>query len=268
MALNNPAFSRNPAFQPPKGGATTTAAPTVSAAELQQQYESPSATARDTDRMTVEDTIVKTAISFVILVAGGAVGWAFPALTIPAAIIGFVLAMVNIFKRKPSPPLVLLYAGVQGLFIGGISGIYEAQFNGIVIQAVLATIAVFAVTLILFAFGKVRASKRATKIFMIALIGYVVFSLLNVVLSLTGVVSNPFGLSGSVTLFGIPLGLVLGVLVVIMAAYSLVLDFDLIKQGVANRAPRVYAWTGAFGIMVTVIWLYLELLRFFAIARN
>jgi uncharacterized YccA/Bax inhibitor family protein len=87
-------------------------------------------------------------------------------------------------------------------------------------------------------------------------------------LSATGVVSNPFGLSGSVKIFGIPLGLVLGVLVVIMAAYSLVLYFDLIQRGVANRAPRVFAWTGAFGIVLTVVWLYLELLRLFAIARN
>ena len=75
-------------------------------------------------------------------------------------------------------------------------------------------------------------------------------------------------LSGSVHIFGLPLGLVLGVFVVIMAAYSLVLDFDFIQQGVNNRAPRKYGWSGAFGIMVTVIWLYLEILRMLAISRN
>ncbi|MDQ1582769.1 MAG: hypothetical protein QOF36_823 [Microbacteriaceae bacterium] len=266
MALENPAFSRIPAFQQGKTAATTV--PTPTAESLQELYNAPAATAIDTDRMTVEDTIVKTAVSFGVLVVGGAVGWVLPALALPAMIIGFALALVNIFKKKPSPALVLAYAGVEGLFVGAISGIFEAAFSGIVIQAVLGTVAVVGVTLALFASGKIRASAKATKVFLIAMVGYLVFSLLNIVLSMTGVVSNPFGLRGSVEILGIPLGLILGVLVVIMAAYSLVLDFDFIKQGVANRVPRAYGWTGAFGIMVTVVWLYLEILRMFAIARN
>ena len=90
----------------------------------------------------------------------------------------------------------------------------------------------------------------------------------NLGLTAFGAIDNPFGLRGSLEIFGIPFGLILGVLVVIMAAYSLVLDFDYIQRGVQNRAPRKYGWTGAFGIMVTVIWLYLEILRMFAIARD
>jgi uncharacterized YccA/Bax inhibitor family protein len=267
MALNNPAFSRIPAFQP--GRTTATAVPTPTAESLQELYNAPTATAIDTDRMTVEDTIVKTAVGFLVLVAGGAVGWIFPALALPAMIIGFGLALVNIFKKKPSAALVLAYAGVEGLFIGAVSSFFESMFSGIVIQAVLGTVAVVGVTLALFASGKIRASAKATKVFLIAMCGYLVFSLLNIVLSMTGVVTNPFGLSSvPVPILGIPLGLILGVLVVIMAAYSLVLDFDFIKQGVANRVPRAYGWTGAFGIMVTVVWLYLEILRMFAIARN
>jgi uncharacterized YccA/Bax inhibitor family protein len=266
MALNNPAFSRIPAFQP--GKTTATAVPTPTAESLQELYNAPTATAIDTDRMTVEDTIVKTAVGFLVLVAGGAVGWIFPALALPAMIVGFGLALVNIFKKKPSAALVLAYAGVEGLFIGAVSSFFESMFSGIVIQAVLGTVAVVGVTLALFASGKIRASAKATKVFLIAMVGYLLFSVLNIVLSMTGVVSNPFGLQGSVTILGIPLGLILGVLVVIMAAYSLVLDFDFIKQGVANRVPRAYGWTGAFGIMVTVVWLYLEILRMFAIARN
>jgi uncharacterized YccA/Bax inhibitor family protein len=266
MALNNPAFSRNPAFQPGKGTATATS--TVSAADLQRQFESPSAGARETGRMTTEDTVLKTAICFVVLLAGGVVGWVFPSLIVVAVLVGFGLAMVNIFKRKPSPALILAYAAVQGIAVGAISALFENLYPGIVIQAVLATVAVFGVTLVLFAFGKIRASARATKIFLIAMVGYLVYSVLNVILVATGVVHNAFGLSGDVKIFGIPLGFLIGILVVLMAAYSLVLDFDAIKRGVANRAPRVYAWTGAFGIMVTVVWLYLELLRMFAIARN
>ncbi|HEY2555778.1 MAG TPA: Bax inhibitor-1/YccA family protein [Diaminobutyricibacter sp.] len=267
MALDNPAFSRNPAFSS-ETKATTPAAP--SAETLQQLYEAPSASSHDTGRMTVEDTIVKTAISFVLLVAGGAVGWQFPtpAVWVPAALIGFALALVNIFKKKPSAPLVLSYAVVEGVFVGALSSYFELRWPGIVIQAVLATVAVIAVTLALFASGKIRASARATKVFLVAMIGYLLFSVLNLVLMWTGANTNPFGLRGSVEIFGIPLGLVLGVLVVIMAAYSLVLDFDYIKRGAANRLPREYGWSGAFGIMVTVVWLYLELLRMFAIARN
>lgn len=267
MALENPAF-RSAAFN-----GNSSVANAVSVQELQDIYNRPTAGANDTDRMTVEDTVVKTAASFGVLVVGAVIGWAtastMPAVWIIAGIIGFVLALVNIFKKEPSPALILAYAAAQGIFVGAVSAAYEVQFQGIVMQAVLATLAVVGVTLALFASGKIRASKKATKIFLIAMVGYIVFSLLNLVLTMTGAVSNPWGLRGD-DLFGtgIPIGLVLGVLVVIMAAYSLVLDFDFIQKGVQNRAPRKYGWSGAFGIMVTVIWLYLEILRMFAIARD
>lgn len=266
MAMNNPAFSRNPAFQPGRGGATTTA--TVNAEDLQRQFDAPSAGARETGRMTIEDTVVKTAICFGLLLVGGVVGWVLPGLVLPAVLVGFALAMVNIFKRKPSAPLVLSYAAVEGVAVGAISGLFETLYPGIVIQAVLATIAVFAVTLVLFAFGKIRASARATKVFFIAMAGYLLYSIVNIVLASTGVVKNPFGLDGKVEIFGIPLGFLLGILVVLMAAYSLVLDFDAIKRGVLNRAPRAYGWTGAFGVVLTVVWLYLQLLRMLALTRN
>lgn len=265
MATSNPAFSQSPAFQ---NGST--AATTLSAENLQEMYNSPSAGSAETDRMTVEDTIVKTAVSFGVLLVGAVIGWVVPVLWIPAAIIGLVLAFVNIFKnrKKPSPALTLAYAGVQGIFIGGISLFYETQWAGVVLQAVIGTIVVVGVTLALFASGKIRASAKATKVFLIAMVGYLLFSVVNFVLILTNVTDDPWGLRGDLKIFGIPLGLVIGVLVVIMCAYSLVLDFDAIQQGVKNRAPRVFGWAGAFGIMVTVIWLYLELLRIFALSRN
>jgi uncharacterized YccA/Bax inhibitor family protein len=264
MATSNPAFSQSPAF---RNG--TTAAP--SAEQLQNLYEAPSATAVDTDRMTVEDTIRKTAVSFGVLLAGAVVGWWVPGLWIVGMIAGLVLAFVNIFrnrKKLPSAGLTLAYAAAEGVFIGGISRFYEAFAGGVVVQAVIGTIVVVGVTLALFASGKIRASARATKIFLIAMIGYLVFSVVNILLVVTGAVSDPWGLRGSFHIFGTPLGLVIGVLVVIMCAYSLVLDFDAIQQGVKNRAPRAYGWAGAFGVMVTVVWLYLELLRIFALSRN
>ncbi|MGO4592950.1 Bax inhibitor-1/YccA family protein [Leifsonia sp. 2TAF2] len=263
MATSNPAFSQSPAFR------NGTAAP--SAEQLQNLYEAPSATAVDTDRMTVEDTIRKTAVSFAVLLAGAVVGWWVPGLWIVGMIAGLVLAFVNIFrnrKKLPSAGLTLAYAAAEGVFIGGISRFYEAFAGGVVVQAVIGTIVVVGVTLALFASGKIRASARATKIFLIAMIGYLVFSVVNILLVVTGAVSDPWGLRGSFHIFGIPLGLVIGVLVVIMCAYSLVLDFDAIQQGVKNRAPRAYGWAGAFGVMVTVVWLYLELLRIFALSRN
>jgi uncharacterized YccA/Bax inhibitor family protein len=237
--------------------------------------------------MTVEDTAVKTVALFAILLVTAAIGWVWtlggltitgdanqPVNILPwiiGALGGFVLSLVVIFtsRKKVRPALIFAYAAFEGLFVGGISAFFEVQWPGIVMQATLATLAVVGVTLALFASGKVRASKKATKIFMIAMIGYLVFSLLNVILMWTGVLpqGQAFGLL-SQEVFGIPLGLIIGVLVVIMAAYSLVLDFDSIQQGVRNGAPRQYAWLGAFGIMVTVVWLYIEILRIIAIVRG
>ncbi|MET0887546.1 MAG: Bax inhibitor-1/YccA family protein [Mycetocola sp.] len=267
MATNNPAF-KNPAFTQPNAQAF--AVQTASATELQDMYDRPAGPVQ-ADRMTVEDTIMKSGIAFGVLVVGALAGWALgatmPALVFGAAIIGFILAMVNIFKKEPSAPLILAYAAAQGVFVGGISYIFEAMWPGIVIQAVLATLTVVGVTLALFASGKIRASKKATKIFLIAMVGYLVFSLINVGMQMFGLTDNAFGLR-SEEIFGIPLGLILGVLCVIMGAYSLVLDFDFIQRGVQNRAPRKFGWSGAFGIMVTVIWLYLEILRMIAITRE
>lgn len=268
MASSNPAFSRNPAFGAPGALATNQV---MTPAELQEMYNAPTAGSQDTDRMTYEDTIRKTVLSFVILLATAALGWVItPVTIIPlviGALVGLVLGLVNAFKKEPSPPLILAYAAAQGLFVGGISVIFEQLYEGVVTQAVLATLVVVGVTLALFANGKIRASKKATKVFMIAMVGYMVFSLVNLGLMAFGVNDNAFGLR-SEPIFGIPLGVIIGVFVVIMAAYSLVLDFDFIQRGVNNRAPRKYGWSGAFGIMLTVVWLYVELLRIFAIARE
>ncbi len=268
--MANPAFSTNPAFN----GKGVPAIPTPSAEQLQQQFELPSAPepAVAGEPMTVDGTVRVSFATFGVLLLGAAVGWItmpmVPLLWIGAALVGFVLALVNIFKKEPSPALILAYAGVQGVFLGGISSFYEHRYPGIVTQAVLATFCVVAVTLVLFASGKVRASAKATKVFLVIMGGYLLFSLVNVGLMLFGVNDDPWGLRGSVVIAGIPLGVILGVLAVLLGAYSLVLDFDFIQKGVQNRIPKKYQWTGTFGIMVTVIWLYLEILRLIAIARR
>ncbi|MEO7348861.1 MAG: Bax inhibitor-1/YccA family protein [Terrimesophilobacter sp.] len=271
MASSNPAFTKSPAFSASAAKAAQLSRPdtqNMSAEELTRLYSQPSADSVDTDRMGYEDTIVKIVVSFAILLGGAVVGWMMPALFIPAMIVGFVLALVNIFKKKPSPALVLSYAAVEGVFVGGITHFFEMNYPGIALQAVLGTVAVVGVTLALFASGKVRASKKATKIFLIAMVGYVVFSLLNLVLMVTGVTNMPFGLRSVEIIPGVPLGVILGIFVILLAAYSLVMDFDQIKTGVERGAPRIYGWSAAFGIMLTVVWLYLEILRLLAILRN
>ncbi len=289
MASANPAFN-NPAFQD-RGGravATTTApapaAATAVDAQLEGAFAAPPAGAIQTGRMTVEDTVYKTLALFAVLLVTAVVGWIWTMAPVTAThpqpsmlpwligmIGGFVLAMIVSFTSRKSvkAPLIFAYAAFEGLFVGGISAFFEHLFPGIVMQATLATLAVVGVTLALFASGKVRASARATKIFMIAMIGYLVFALLNVMLMLFHVpmAGGMFGLY-SMKVAGIPLGLIIGVLVVIMAAYSLVLDFDMIQQGVRNGAAREFGWLGGFGIMVTVVWLYIEILRIIAIARS
>ncbi len=298
---SNPAFS-NPAFQEQRPGLTPPAAQTqfgassaqsvdvALQAQMEGAYASPAAGAVETGRMTVEDTVLKTLALFGILLVTAVVGWIWTmagvtpdnpggvsmAPWIIGMLGGFALSMAVIFtsRKKIRPALIFGYAAFEGLFIGGISAYFEYIWPGIVLQATIATLSVVGVTLALFASGKVRASKKATKVFMIAMIGYLVFSLVNVVMMMFGAFSGPdsagpFGmLSAPSFILGIPWGVIIGIFVVLMAAYSLVMDFDSIQQGVRNGAPRQYGWLGAFGIMVTVVWLYIELLRMIAILRG
>ncbi|TDT64042.1 Bax inhibitor-1/YccA family protein [Frigoribacterium sp. PhB116] len=279
MAFSNPGFSQSPAFSE-KGAAVIRQERAaagqrpveyngMTAEQLQDLYTQPAAGPVETDRMTYEDTIVKTVIAFSLVAVGAAIGWFIPALAFVGAIAGFVLALVNIFKKRPSAGLVLAYSAAQGLFVGGISAIFEQIYPGIAVQALLGTGSVFVVTLLLFRSGKVRESAKATKIFMVAMVGYALFSLVNLGLVAFGVSSEPFGLrSADIPGTNIPIGVALGVLVILMAAYSLVLDFTNIKTGVERGAPRIYGWSAAFGLVMTVVWLYVEILRLLAILRG
>lgn len=271
MAGGNPLFNSKTFQSDARGGTvgfgTAAAQQTVqqnqmSAQQLQDMYNQPAAGPLQTGRMTINDVVAKTLICFALVIIGAAVGWQLPALMLPAVIIGLVLGLVNSFKREVSPVLVALYAAAEGIFLGGISGVFESMYPGIVMQAVLATFSVFAVTLVLYRSGKYRATPRMTKMFMIAMIGYLVFSLLNLVLMLTGAVDGMFGLrSGWI-------GLAIGALAVLLATYSLVLDFTQIQEAVAHGAPEKFAWRCAFGLTVTMVWLYVEILRILAILRG
>lgn len=218
--------------------------------------------------MTLDNSLRKTILTFTVLVAAAAVGWFFPILMIPGLIVGLVFGLINAFKKEPSPVMIMIYAVAEGFAVGGLSAFLEQDYPGIVTQAVLATLSVIAVTLFLYKTGLVKATPKMTKIVIIAMLGYLVFSLVNLGLMATGVVPDAWGLRGSVEIFGIPLGIILGVFAVILGAYSLIMDFDFIEKGVANRLPERYGWTAAFGITVTVVWIYVEILRLLAILRR
>ncbi len=272
--MANPAFSNSAAF---KGNA-----PTMTVEQLNELYGRPAAapddrnlapmaptapTLPESERMTYEDTIMKIVIAFGVLAIGAVIGWFVPVLAIPGALVGLVLGFVNVFKKQPSRGLILAYAAAEGLFVGGISYIFSTQWDGIVTQAVLGTLGVVAVTLLLFRSGKVRTSPKMTRFFLVAMVGYAAFSLVNFGLMMFGATDTMFGLR-DVMFLGFPLGAWLGVLVVLLAAYSLVMDFENIKTGVERGVPRVFGWQAAFGILVTVVWLYLEILRLLAILRG
>ncbi|MBG6191929.1 putative YccA/Bax inhibitor family protein [Arthrobacter sp. CAN_A212] len=294
MALGgNPVFNgknfrtaargNNPAGSPAGYGSTALAGQSaMSTTQMEDLYNQPSAGPSQMGRMTFDDVIVKTVLSIGVVLVGAAVpAFLLPGLVMPLMIVGMigglVLGLVNAFKREPVPGLILAYAFLQGLFVGGLTMILEAQFPNIALQALLGTLTVFAVTLVLFRSGKVRATPKAMKIFMVAIIGYALFSLVNLGLMLFGVTESMFGIRGAGIpgtegMFGfdngIPWGLVIGVFAICLAAFSLVIDFTSISDGVRNGAPQKYSWTAAFGLTVTLIWLYIEFIRIIAILRG
>ncbi|MCO4274483.1 Bax inhibitor-1/YccA family protein [Pseudarthrobacter sp. HLT3-5] len=235
--------------------------------QLRQMYNKPAAGPADTGRMTYDDVIVKTAACLGVLLAGAAVtlfvsmGLA-SILMIIGALGGFVLALVNTFKKQPSPALILAYAGLEGLFLGGLTRVLDLMYPGVGLQAVIGTLSVFTVTLLLFKSGKVRASPKAMKFFMIALVGYGLFSVVNLVMMMTGMTTEPFGLRSGI------IGVVIGILAIGLAAFSLVMDFTSIEAGVQSGAPQRFSWTAAFGLTVTLVWLYVEIIRVLAILRG
>ena len=242
-------------------------------AAMEQAYAGASADAVDRGQMTYDDVIVKTGIALAAVILGAVVGWGLfainPLYGMGAMAIGFlggfILAMVNIFSRTIRPALVLAYSLVEGVALGALSAIMELSYPGIVIQALLATAAVFTVTLVLFTSGKVRNSPKLARFLLIALVGLIVYRLLNMVLVWTGVLSTSID---NMRIMGIPLGLAVGIFAVILGAISLIGDFDQIQQGVRVGAPAKFAWACAFGLMVTIIWMYTEMLRLLSLLRD
>jgi uncharacterized YccA/Bax inhibitor family protein len=249
--------------------------PVMSDQELNDLFNKPAAQNRNAgplvaDRaMTYDDVMMKTGLLFTILVAGALVGWFVPMLALPAALIGLVLGLVNAFKKEPNRALIIGYAAFEGVFLGAISGVFEKQFEGIVLQAVLATVCVFGVMLALFKFKGVRYGSKMMKFMMIAVGGYAIFSILNFVISMFtgsggGARSIPIHFMG----MDFPLGVIIGVVATVLAAMTLIMDFQMIEEGVKHKIPEKYSWMCAFSLMVTLIWLYVEILRLISYFRD
>jgi uncharacterized YccA/Bax inhibitor family protein len=258
MESRNPVFARSEAMS---GRAATVGVDAAAIEQLEQAYAGPPAGPLQTQRMTYNDVIVKTGLTFAVLLVGAGVGWFNPGLAMIGFIVGLVLGLVNAFKKEPSPALILAYAAFMGVGLGGISLVFQAQWQGIVQQAILGTFSVFAVALVAYRSGRIRVTPKFQRMVIIGMFGYLAFSMVNLVLVLFGF-GDGWGLRSGW------LGIVAGLIGVTLAAFSLVLDFDFIEKGVQNGIPEKYAWTAAFGLVVTLVWLYLELLRLLAILQG
>ena len=221
--------------------------------------------------MTFDDVVTKTAVTMGTLVIAAALAWLlvpaalyFPALVL-SGLVGFVVVLIVSFRRKVSPGLVLAFAAIEGVFIGMISKFFESLYSGIVAQAVLGTFAAAAVTLAAYKFFNIRVTPRFTKVVVIATIAFAVAMLVNFLLALAGInLGLRDGGTGPVSLLAVGVTL----LGAVLAVLNLVLDFDYIERGVAMGAPASESWRGAFGLTVTMVWLYVEILRLLSYLRR
>jgi uncharacterized YccA/Bax inhibitor family protein len=250
---SNPALTRSPAFSEQH---LRTADP------LEDAYAARSATSADTGRMTVDDVVNRTGMLLAIAFATGALTWALNlgVLAFPAAIVGLILGLVISFKQITSPGLIMGYAAIQGVFLGGISQFFDARYPGIVVQAVIGTAAVTAGVLALYKSGRIKVTPQFTKIVVGATIGFFVLIMVNLVAG--------FFTDGGLGLREGPLGIVVGLFAIGLASMNLILDFDLVEKGARAGVPARYGWFAAFAIMVTLVWLYIEILRLLAILRG
>ena len=208
------------------------------------------------ERLTMNDVLVKTAINLGLVVVGAVVAWYVPVLMLLGLLGGLVLGLVNSFKQKVSPVLVMAYALMEGLMLGGLSAIVNLRYPGTAIQAVLATIVVAGVTLALFANGKIRTTPKLNKIFMIGALSYLGYGLVSML------TAGLFGFSlNSMSIGGIPLGLPIALIAVAMATYSLLIDYTTTAEAVDAGLPQSESWRLAFGLTASLVWLYVEILR-------
>ncbi|HVK36254.1 MAG TPA: Bax inhibitor-1/YccA family protein [Microlunatus sp.] len=282
MQSSNPVFRKADGFNGrsqtyPASGMTYPAygAPTQTDPYRQQQAPIYGDTATG-GRMTIDTVVQKSGITLGLVVLTAAATWLLtPApgalnagvlylLLMVGAFGGFALSLVNSFKRIVSPGLVIAYAILEGLFVGAFSKVIDASFgggeHGIVVGAVAGTFAAVAGTLAAYKFLDIKVGQRFRTWVIGAMFGFVAVSLLDVVL---GIFGKDFGFNG----FG-PMGLLSSVIGLGLGVLMLILDFDFVERGIEAGLPERESWRAAFGLTVTIIWIYVELLRILAILRG
>jgi uncharacterized YccA/Bax inhibitor family protein len=279
MAIKNPVFGRIDAEQKQgrfatfrTGPSAATQPPTVD--DLERQYAGPPATAADTGRVTYDDVIMKTAAQFVLLLAGAAASWRYVsglsvdhqsrgiAIWLAAMFVGLGIGLAISFSRTISVPLILTYAVVEGVFVGAASEYFNTAYPGVVGQAVIGTLAAFAGMLIAYKTGLIKVNDKFRRIMFFAIAGYACVALVSLV-------SAFFGVGGGFGFYGVgAFGVLLCAVGVIFAAVSLALNFDTIDRMVTAGAPAKTAWLLGHGLLVTLVWLYIELLRLLSVLRN
>ena len=214
--------------------------------------------------MTLNGTVNKTGLMLLMLVATAAYTWSLYTPENPGAVMpwllvggigGFIVALVTVFKKTWAPVTAPLYALLEGLFVGAVSAMFEASFPGIVMQAVMLTMGVLASLLLAYKSGLIKATENFKLGVVAATGGIFLLYLVNIGMRL-------FGLDGIGFIHEASwMGIAFSAFVVVIAALNLVLDFDFIESGVEAGAPKYMEWYGAFGLVVTLVWLYLEILR-------
>jgi uncharacterized YccA/Bax inhibitor family protein len=255
LRSSNPVFTRG-AFDIP-GQGRSGMPPTPTPEELARLYRQP-------DSLTMDDVVIHTLGVFAILAVTGGIGWALvaPGVAIGAGLVGLALSLVISFRRQISPALVVVFAAVEGLFVGSISRIYEDAFAGVVVQALLGTGLVFVSMLAAYRSRRLRATPRMARIVYGVLTGVVLISLADLVIRATTGSHMPIINDPS------PVGILFSVVVLGVAALQFILDFDYIERAIAARAPRREAWRAAFGLLIGFIWVYLEMLRLISKLRQ
>jgi uncharacterized YccA/Bax inhibitor family protein len=221
--------------------------------------------------MTVDDVVMKTGLSLAVALVTGVIAsiWAtsrvhdlgtgsgtwgpIVGVMIGGMIVGLVISLVIIFKKMPSGPLTLAYSAAEGVFLGATTGLFEVFFPGIAIEAILGTAGVFIAMLVVYKTGAVKVTPKLTKWIIGATAGAVILMLANLLLGLFGV---ELGLRS-----GGAIGIIFSLLVIGIAAFNFLLDFDMTDRMIRQGMPAKWAWFAAFGLMTTLVWLYLEILR-------
>ena len=211
--------------------------------------------------MTIKGTVDKTAISLLLMIASGYYTFSEQIVSLiwPGVIVGFIIAIITIFRKHYAPITVPLYALSQGLFLGGISFMYSQFFEGIVYNAILLTVTILFSLLLAYRSGIIKPTENFKLGIFAATGGIVLFYFVSIIASFFGTgfsVLDPT--NGSMT------SILVSLFVVIIASLNLVLDFDFIEEASENGAPKYMEWYGAFGLLVTLVWLYLEILRLLA----